>query len=172
MKNICFLTFAAALVLGCTPDQSQELPLKPTQVQPKHVVSPAAPLYDFERVLRTCEGAVCSLNPPEKMQMSQYDANLILTIGLSQKDTLTIARDKINEFYAGMVSSSLGSTTDPKLKVLSAQLSPANKKALDEYDIVIRTKGMSNGAQVHDWGARVRCAPVMANTPWQTTSCP
>ncbi|RKQ69131.1 hypothetical protein DES40_1915 [Litorimonas taeanensis] len=129
------------------------------------------PSYDFERTLQICVGTICKLGATESMKMSDYSANLISTMGLGQSDTLSDARSKLSEFYGGIVSSSLGGTSDPELKLLSAQLSPGTDKNLPEYDVVIRTKGMSNGARVHDWGARIRCAPVMASTPWQKTPC-
>lgn len=129
------------------------------------------PAYDFERNLQVCVGTICKLGTAEKMKMSDYSADLINGMRLSQSDTLSDARNKLAQFYGGMVSSSLGGTTDPKLKLLSAQLSPGTEKNLPEYDVVIRTKGISNGARVHDWGARIRCAPITANTPWQSTPC-
>ena len=129
------------------------------------------PSYDFERQLQLCVGAVCKLGDIKKMSMSDYNPALIAEMGLTQMDTLESARQKIAIFYSGMISSGLGETTEPKLKKLEAQLSSGNQGNLPEYDIIIRTEGMSNGARVRDWGARIRCAPVAASTPWQKSPC-
>ncbi|MEP0191197.1 MAG: hypothetical protein ABJP70_11285 [Erythrobacter sp.] len=164
MKNTVGAALVASLALaGCSSEsEPSSEPVSDQAVQAD---------YDFERQLQSCEGAVCNLLDPEQMKVTDYDPALIAGMELSTDDTLESARAKLNEFYQGMVSSGLGNTTNPDLGLLHAQLSPGNNASLDEYDVFIRTEGQSNSAKVHDWGARVRCAPVAETTPWQTTPC-
>jgi len=177
IRKLSFIVFGAASFLAaCNVETSSNVPLestaKPIETAEKSkTIIASKPDYDFERQLKNCVLAVCKLDITEKMKVSDYSPELISDMDLSQADTLATARQKINSYYSGMVSSGLGGTTDPSLKVLKAQLSPATNKSLPEYDIFIRTKGMDNGAQVHDWGARIRCGPVMANSQWQTKLC-
>ena len=144
--------------------QAKPLVPAPTAKKPK-------PEYDFMRQLRLCDGANCSLLDEQKMMMSDYNADLIASLNLSTSDTFATARQKIKLFYTGMVSSGMGTTTEPSLQLLTAQLSPGRQKLLPEYDIVVRTEGAGNGASVRDWGARIRCAPVKPDTQWQTSPC-
>ena len=148
----------------------ESVPPTSPQLQ-KTPISVLKPAYDFERQLQICVGAVCRLDDPKQLSMSDYNPVLIAELDLSQTDTLASARGKISAFYAGIVSSGMNVTTDPKLGLLSAQLKPGNQSNLHEYDIVVRTEGMDNGAHVHDWGARIRCAPVTKSSLWQTAHC-
>ncbi len=175
MKRLFCITLISTIILaGCRNDINSE-PTKTATNSPSQATRSQNPLpkpaYDFERQLKSCVLAVCELLPTEKMKTSDYNPALIENMGLSQQDTLADARKKLNSFYTGMVSTGLGGTTNPELNVIHAQLSPGNNKNLDEYDIFIRTEGASNGAKVHDWGARIRCAPVTAASPWQTSQC-
>lgn len=129
------------------------------------------PAFDFERQLNECIIAMCKPLAMEKMKVADYEPDLLASAGISRDDTLASARDKLNLFYPGMVSMSIKPTTNARLKVLQVQLSPGTLENLPEYDVFIRTTGMSNSAKVQDWGARIRCAPVTETTPWQTMSC-
>lgn len=174
-KSIKLILVAATVsLISCQAETSQStnqpVAKAPAQ-QSVPQVQTMKPAYDFERQLQNCVGTICKLGDIKKMSMSDYNPALIAEMGLTQMDTLASARKKITGFYSGMISSGLGETTDPKLKKLEAQLSEGNQGDLPEYDIIIRTEGMSNGAQVRDWGARIRCAPVAASSPWQTTPC-
>lgn len=165
MKNTIGATLiACAILVGCSAEENAAT----SEPAPEQT---AQPDYDFERQLQSCERAVCNLLDPEQMKVTDYEPALIATIGLSTDDTLQSARDKIKASYSGMVSSGLGNTTNPDLGLLHAQLSPGTDASLDEYEVFVRTEGLSNDAKVKDWGARVRCAPVTDATAWQTTPC-
>lgn len=159
MGVICFL-FAA-----CGPEVSD----KTVQFE---TVKEMHPNYDFERRLSSCINFHCQQLPTEKRLMSEYSPDLISEVGISQADTLTDAKEKIEAFKKTRIySSTIGNTTDPELGLLAAQISPGPDKEFAEYDIVVRAFGQHNGAKVKDWGARIRCAPVTQTTPWQKTPC-
>lgn len=167
MKN----NFVAALVMGAILAGCSSEEEATTKSAPDQTEQTAQPDYDFERQLQSCEGNSCDLLDPEQMKVSDYDPALISGMGLSTDDTLESARGKLKEFYPGSVSSGIGNTTNPDVGLLHAQLSPGNDASLDEYEVFVRTEGLSNSAKVLDWGARVRCAPVSESTAWQTTPC-
>ncbi len=125
----------------------------------------------FERQLQACEQTICKMLPPQPKRMSDYSEALIEGLGLTTDDTLADARRKVQGFYPGMKSVGLGNAAISGTGLLVAQLSPGLNGNLDEYDIVIVTDGSHNGAVVRSWGARIKCAPVSADTPWQTDAC-
>lgn len=145
--------------------------LVPSQSSRQDIQSNGQATYDFERQLQSCRGTICKMLPPEKMQMNQYSQKLMSFVNLSQADNLAEARQKVKGAYSGIVSMGLDTTPTPGVKLLSVQLSPGLNADLPEYDIVIRTNGSFNGAQIQDWGARIRCAPVVETTSWQTEPC-
>lgn len=165
MRYPFILGVIGVVISGCGPTTSGKV-VEPGSVKLER------PAHDFERTLSACIDFDCQQLPTEKRMMSDYSPSLIQDIGLSQTDTLAEAREKIEAFKKTRIySSAIGSTTDPKFGFLGAHMSPGPDTHLHEYDIVVRTKGRSNGAQVRDWGARIRCAPVTVSTPWQKTPC-
>ncbi len=145
--------------------------LVPSQSSRQDIQSDGQATYDFERQLQSCRGTICRMLPPEKMQMTQYSKELMSFVNLTQTDNLAEARQKVKGAYSGMASMGIDITTTPGVKLLSVQLSPGLNVDLPEYDIAILTNGSSNGAQIRDWGARIRCAPVVETTSWQTEPC-
>ena len=130
------------------------------------------PNYDFERTLSVCVAFNCKQGSTLQHSMSEYSANLIKDIGLHNSDTLASAREKITSFNNTRIfSTTIGETTDTALSMLAAHLSPGPDTHLAEYDIIVRTYGGDNAAKVKDWGARIRCAPVVSSTVWQTEPC-
>lgn len=174
------LSLSAVMGLAACSQQSETAAPQP-QATPQSVkadrnvtAAPTAspkPDYDFERQLRLCAGAICELLLPEKMKVTDFNSDIISDLRLSKDDTLAAVREKFSLFYSGMISSGLTDTTDANLKVFHAQLIPANRPELNEYEVFVRFDGMSNTSKLHDWGARIRCAPVTDSTPWHVTAC-
>lgn len=165
MRYSFILSFICMVITSCTPSDTEQA-VKPENVKIER------PNYDFERALSTCIDFNCQQLPTEKQVMSNYNSDLMLAIGLSQTDTLAEAREKIKAFKKTRIySSTIGSTTDPELGFLAAQMSPGPDKEFAEYDIVVRTFGRHNEAKIKDWGARIRCAPVKPTTIWQREPC-
>lgn len=126
------------------------------------------PDFLFERQWYECVDGDCERSSNKrKFTADEFSRDLIDWVDLSGPIGSNDFVKKLMDSYDGDQRGEYGSASVFPVSYGILHLHP-DGTSLNEYEIYHIQR---NENEVLDWGARVRCAPVTATTPWQTTPC-